>query len=123
MSNIIGGVIYQDNSATIVGRVIALDDGLVAVQADVTSIAYRVVDEAGTEVVASTALTVSTVIKDTLFTDGRWNDLDDTGGNFVATIPTTAFPDGGKVYFVRVTFTMAAAGAVFTEEWPVTTKT
>lgn len=89
--------------------------GAYILQSEVSTIAYRVIDEAdGSEVVSGTQ-TVANVVFDTLQTDGRWN-RDAIGYNFRAQLAGTAFPDNGRRYRVEFQFNMAdttTLGVVF----------
>ena len=89
---------------------IALPDGTIAQQADISTITCTVMDDDGTAN-SPGSLTVANVIFDTLQTsDGRW-DGDSTGFNFAYEVPATSFPAAN---FTRVEFTFTpAAGAVF----------
>lgn len=96
---------FEDSSGTFMCRMLA-SDGSAAQQADVTSIAYIVYDRTGGASVISGTLTVANVVFDTLQTASPWT-LDSTGYNFKATLPTTAFPTGGRLYRVEFKWTFA----------------
>lgn len=86
-------------------------------QADVSSIAYRVIDADDSTASASTgSLTVGSVIFNTLQTnalDSRWPaNAPSAGYNFGGVIPGSAFADSEKRYFVIVTATMTDATTV-----------
>ena len=87
-------------------------DGAAITKSDVSSIAYTVIDVRRPSVtVESGALTVGTVVYDTLQTDARWTK-DSTGYNFAWAAPVTIVPEGGKTYQVEIEFT-PASGAVY----------
>lgn len=100
----------EDNGLYVMSRAKKASGAMVQ-QADVASIAYRVMDADDTAATAATgSLTVSSVIYDTLQTtalDSRWpSNAPAAGYNFGAAIPGTAFPDPSTRYFVRVNATM-----------------
>ena len=108
-------VAWEGTTPTLMTRVVADDDGLVIVQADVASIA-KIVNLAsdGSVVVASAALTVSAVVYDTLQTDARWK-LDTTGYNFAHQLAVTDLPTGAVTYVVQYQFTGSAGGVSIVE--------
>lgn len=106
--NVFRGQVLEDHSAVIQGRVVDKYKNLYA-QADLASISYRVVlietDEdgvrTGTQVVASTALTIADVILDTPF---DW-DVSQDKANFRHVIDDDVFTEGNAEYQVQYTFT------------------
>ena len=107
----IRGKVWEDSGCSLMARILGTD-GDEIVQADISTITYAVHEKvAGTEIIASTSLTISAVVFDTLQTDDRWH-TDATGYNFRMDAPVTAFPTGGTTYMVEVKFT-PASGAVF----------
>lgn len=80
-------------------------------QANVSKIAYEVhdVDASSTagSVSSSTALTIGSVVFDTLQTDSRWTK-DPTGYNFRHTLGSTVFAIGGHTY--RTEFKLTESG-------------
>lgn len=111
--------IWEDDSLTMMARVLA-HDGEPAVVADYTSITYAVHDADGNQIIAPTGLTPADVAFDTLQTDARWGQ-DETGYNFRFTLGPTAFPDGGKTYFVEVLVTPNGGTAFVLHVWEVPT--
>jgi len=105
-SDIIKFDIFEDSPATILARVVALDDGDPIQQADLTSITCAIFDTLDTETVLSTpTLVVANVIFDTLQTsNSRWTE-DTTGYNFDFTIPASSFPSGDRIYRAEFKFT------------------
>lgn len=79
--------------------------GANAVQSDITSITYTVLDSAGVST-SSGAVTVSTSVFNTLQTDTRW-DADATGYNFRHAVPAAGF-DAAGVFQVKYVFTPAS---------------
>ena len=98
--------IWEGGSLKVMGR--GYDKNrLVLTQAKVASIRYRCVASGTTEVIALTALTVASVIFDTLQTtalDAAWTK-DETGYNFMYIFPPATFPDGGITYYLPIEFT------------------
>ena len=101
--------IFEDGSATFMARVVKADDGTNIAQADVTGITYSVSESVtGTEIVASTVLTVSAVVFDALQTTAIWT-VDSTGFNFRHRIAETVFTTPGILYRIEYLFDPAAA--------------
>lgn len=92
---------HEDGGAYLMRRVTG-NAGANIVQADISSIAYRVTDLEDASEVDSGSLTVSAVIFDTLQTDSRWTK-DTTGYNFGWQTLATQRPTGGKVNQIEVT--------------------
>jgi hypothetical protein len=94
-------------------------------QATVTSITWKIWDSftrTGADVVDSGTLTVSSVVFDTLQTDGKWTDNpvnDDTGYNFAHAIPSTAIDNAGE-YRLEHEFTMSDGGVFVPCYWLLT---
>lgn len=106
----------KNNPLFAMGRVKGAS-GALLVQADVSSIAYRVIDSEDADATPTTgSLTVSSVIfntAQTTSTDSRWPASAPSGGyNFGGKIPGTAFADGGKTYFVHVDATLSGGDIV-----------
>lgn len=107
----IRGSVWEDSGCSLMARVLGVD-GANITQASISSITYAVHNaDTGAEVVASTSLTVASVVFDTLQTDSRWH-VDSTGYNFRMDAPAASFPTGNTRYHVEVKFT-PATGAVF----------
>lgn len=106
---VITGTIFEDGGATILARIVGWD-GNNLTQASLTGITYVIKNlNTDTVVVASTALTVSTVIYDTLQTTAIWSE-DSTGFNFKHHIADTVFSDGSTKYSIEYIFDPSAAG-------------
>ena len=94
------GFVYEDSTFALMSRFEV--DGVNATQAVCTSIAIKAWDTSdyGTEVL-NAALTVSTVVFDTLQTDGRWT-ADGTGYNFRYDVADTVCTVAGALYRFEV---------------------
>ena len=103
------GSVFEDGGASLMARVVG-NAGANIVQADITSIA-RNVYVGSTLSVGPTAMTVATVVFDTLQTDARWGE-DSTGYNFRDDVAATVFADGDVIYRIEYSFT-PASGEVF----------
>ncbi len=106
---IVTGSVFEDGGASLMARVVG-NAGANIVQADITSIA-RNVYVGSTLSVGPTAMTVATVVFDTLQTDARWGE-DSTGYNFRDDVAAAVFADGDTIYRVEYKFT-PASGEVF----------
>ena len=98
--------IWEETSLRVMARMTDINNALI-LQASVASISYRAVANGDTEVVASTSLTVASVVFDTLQTtalDPAWT-LDGTGYNFKYIFPPATFPTGGDTIYLPITFT------------------
>lgn len=76
----------------------------------------------GADVVDSGTLTVSSVVFDTLQTDGKWTDNpvnDDEGYNFAHAIPSTSIDAAGE-YRLEHEFTMSDGGVFVPGYWLLT---
>jgi hypothetical protein len=101
---------WEDADLVIMARIRGAD-AVNIVQATISSISLKVFDLSDGEQVGSTAaLTVSSVVFDTLQTDARWT-RDGTGYNFRTTVGGAYFPVGDRDYRVEVVFTPATGGA------------
>lgn len=78
-------------------------------QAGIASISYAVKNAAGTATSSGT-LTVASVVYDTLQTGARWTK-DNTGYNFLGTLPAACFPAAG-LHYAELKFT-DASGNIF----------
>ena len=102
---------FEDAGLALMARVYG-NSAVAITQASLSGITYTVIDKTTLAVVvASTALTVSSVVFDTLQTDARWVK-DSTGYNFRHDLAAAALPDGDSTYRVEYTFTPTIA-AVF----------
>jgi len=103
MNPIIEGTVFEDGSAWILLRVVG-QDGEEITQASLSTITYAVTDLADdSEIVAATAVAISSTVYDTLQTDARWS-ADDDGYNFAHALGPTTFPRPGR-YRVEYIFT------------------
>ena len=94
---VIKGVAFEDGAVVLMARVQNASAANIT-QASVTAITYAVYDvQQNTTVLASTSLTVSSVVFDTLQTPSIWTK-DTTGYNFRHDPAKTTLPNGGKVY-------------------------
>ena len=102
---------WEDTNLVVMSRVLDADQTAI-VQADIASIAMKVFDESGTQIGTTEALTVASVIFDTLQTDYGWStNVDSTGYNFRTTVTgATYFPTGGVRVRIEVIGTAAAGG-------------
>lgn len=101
---------WEGTSVKVMARVYDVDNALIT-QAALSTVKYRVVTSAEVEVIALTALTISSVVFDTLQTasdDASWVK-DETGFNFKFTLPITAIPTGGTIYHAFFEFTDTAS--------------
>jgi hypothetical protein len=90
------GFVYEDSTFDVMARFEV--DGSNATQSDCSSItmkAWKTTDFDNT--VLSAALTVSSVVFDTLQTDGRWS-VDSTGYNFRYSVADTICTVAGALY-------------------------
>lgn len=115
---IVTAAVWEDATAVMLARVVGADADNVA-QADISSIACKVFDSSGAEII-NPSITVSSVVYDDLQTGDEWT-VDSTGYNFRHALPTTAFPSGGSIYTVEYVFT-ATDGSVFPVVYRVTTQ-
>lgn len=101
----ITGTVVESSSFSVMARIHA--SGANITQADVTSIEYQIYPHNSTTAhTGATALTVSSVIFDTLQTDARWTK-DATGYNFRHDVAATVLTDPATEYEVEYKFTMA----------------
>ena len=109
---------WEDSGFSLMARITGVDASLIQ-QADVASIAYSVftleyVDgvEVATAVSGGTgALTVATVVFDTLQTDARWKK-DATGYNFRWDVPAALVATGNLKHKFEIAFT-PSSGEVY----------
>lgn len=112
MMNVITDHCFEDGGYTMMSRILGASASAI-VQADISSISISVfdLDNSNSTAQAATALTVSSVVFNTLQTDARWTK-DSTGYNFRYTIPASTFATGEHNYLAEVKFT-PASGEVF----------
>lgn len=113
--------VMEDSAVGVLMRV--MKGASAATQSDfgIGTITYSVKDlTAGTMAITDTALTVSTVIQNSLQTDAQWVQ-DTTGYNFTWNVPGTAFPTAGHVYAIQVRFLPASDNSFWGPEMRVTT--
>lgn len=109
-SDIIKGTVWEDASATCMGR-LTTPTGADATQASVSTITYGVYDFDGTQpliAVSSGTAATTTTLFNSLQTDGRWT-IDETGYNFAYTVTPTSLANGEHQYRVVFTFTYTTA--------------
>jgi len=102
------GCVAEDSTFAVMLRLQV--DGVTATQSVLSSITWKAWDEQNTGTVhASGTLTVSSVVFDTLQTDGRWS-ADATGYNFRHDITQATFTDPGR-YVIEYTVTMTGGNS------------
>ena len=102
------GCVAEDSTFAVMLRLQV--DGVNATQSVLSAITWKAWDEQNTGTVhASGALTVSSVVFDTLQTDGRWT-ADSTGYNFRHDITQATFTDPGR-YVIEYTVTMTGGNS------------
>jgi hypothetical protein len=107
---IVTEAVFEDSGCYLLARIRG-NDAANIVQADISSINLCVSQKGGTPDTAGTAVTVATVIFNTLQTDARWT-VDSTGYNFRYEVPAASLPVGGRKYLFEFKFT-PASGPVF----------
>lgn len=94
--NVVTGFVYEDSTFSVMSRFEI--DGSNATQAGCSSIQIKGWDTLDFDsTVLSAALTVSSVVFDTLQTDGRWG-VDATGYNFRYDVADTICVTAGSIY-------------------------
>ena len=102
------GCVAEDSTFAVMLRLQV--DGVNATQSVLSSITWKAWDERDTATAhASGTLTVSSVVFDTLQTDGRWS-ADATGYNFRHDITQATFTDPGR-YLIEYTVTMTGGNS------------
>ncbi len=102
--------IWEDGGAFLAARVLG-NNGNYITQSAISSITYLVYDITAGAEVATGSLTVSSVVFDSLQTDGRWTE-DDTGYNFGVAVSASWFSIADHTYRVEYKFT-PSSGQVF----------
>jgi len=113
------GFVYEDSTFTLMARFEV--DGSNGVQADCVSIqmkAWNAPDFDNT--VLDAALTVSSVVFDTLQTDGRWT-RDSTGYNFLYDVADSICTEAGTLYLFEAVIE-TSGGSLPPMIWEVTCK-
>ena len=101
--------VLEDSRVAITTRVTDLDPAQTPLlQADITTLTYRVVDTATGATTDSGSITIATDIFDTLQTD--W-DGSSAGYNFHSIFPAAGFPEPARLYKIYVDYVLASAGA------------
>ena len=106
-------IVTEDGAFSVMARVDL--DGAVAsfLQAAISSITLAVYDVSDvSSTFATDTLTVSSVVFDTLQTDGRWN-VDSTGYNFKHDIAATVFVTPGRYRLEYLVTPTGGAGSAF----------
>lgn len=106
MTSIAKATVYEDSDVTFLARLMVDSNNTLAaaVQSDFSAITYKVYD--GLTSVATGTLDAATVIYNALQTGTIWG-VDQTGFNFKAVLPASAFPEGSKNYVVEIKFVLA----------------
>ena len=108
---IITAIAFAKTGAQVMAR-IAGQSGALITQASLTTIHRRVTnDQTGAEISASTALTISAVVFDTLQTDARWTK-DATGYGFLDVVTAAILTTANIIHLVEYKFT-PVSGQVF----------
>ena len=103
-------IVYEDSAFSILARVNA--NGSNVTQADVSAIEYQIFPTNSTTAhTTATPLTVSSVVHDTLQSDGRWT-RDVTGYNWKHEVANSVLVDPTKDYQFEYKVTMAD-GSIF----------
>lgn len=100
---------WEDSGAAVRATVRDINTGSYITQAAISNVDLAVFDLSAddpTVEIYSEALTVSSVVYDTLQTDGVWTYS--IGYNFKHIISSTAFPTGSHVYVLEYVFTPAS---------------
>ena len=102
---------YEDSGAACMARVRDSAGNLIA-QGTISTVHYAVYNKrTGASVVASTSLTVSSVVFNSLQTDSRWT-VDSTGYNFRHNVAASTLSAGDTIYRIEYKFT-PTSGEVF----------
>ncbi len=116
----INGCVLEDSAFVLLSRFEI--DGANATQADVSSITWSAFDVTDQDTVhASGTLSVSSVVFDTLQTDGRWTE-DSTGYNFLHELPATTFTTSGNRYRIEHKVTTSGGGSFYLTPFEVNVK-
>lgn len=102
--------IWEDGGAFLAARILG-NNGAYLTQATTSSITYLIYDVTAGAEITSGSLTISSVIFDTLQTDGRWTE-DTTGYNFGYAAAASAFATPDHTYRVEFKIT-PTSGQVF----------
>ena len=103
-------IVYEDSAFSILARVNA--NGSNVTQADVSAIEYQIFPTNSTTAhTTATSLIVSSIVYDTLQTDGRWTS-DVTGYNWKHEVANSVLVDPTKDYQFEYKVTMAD-GSIF----------
>jgi hypothetical protein len=107
---IVTEAVFEDSGCYLLARIRG-NDAANIVQADISSINLCVSQKGGTPDTVGTAVTVATVIFNTLQTDARWT-VDATGYNFRYAVSAAELPLAPRTYVFEFKFT-PASGPVF----------
>ena len=103
--------VNEDGTAYVLARILRKDSNhamSVPATSDFSSITRGVyLTRTSTAVLAATTLTTTNVVLSSLSTGNIWT-ADSTGFNFIDTVPSSGFPDGGEVYTLEYKFTLAS---------------
>jgi len=114
------GVVNEDSAFSVMGRVHLA--GANATQSDISSIEYQIFyTDSDTAHTTATALTVSSVIFNTLQTDGRWTE-DNTGYNFRHDVASTILTDPTRKYEIEYKFTPVSGSPFYLDPVPINVK-
>lgn len=104
--------VWEDSNPVFLARIRG-QDGNYITQSSLSSITPYIT--LGSTITTLTALTISSVVFDTLQVDARWT-VDTIGYNFRHTLPAIAFPTGDRIYRLEYKFVTSAS-----EVFPVVT--
>ena len=108
-ARVFDGRVYEDGRVAITARITDLDPPQTPlVQADFTTITYRVVDTKTLVQTDSGSITISAAVFNTLQTDWVGST---TGYNFHEVFPATGFPEPGREYKLYIDYVLSSGGA------------
>lgn len=111
--------VWEGSTPVILARVQGIA-GTNVTQASLSTLKYHVRNSSDVEVIASTALTIASIIFDAVQTDSGW-DEDATGFNFKHQLGAASLPEAAEIYTVVYQF-VDTAGAIWYMDADLTTK-